>query len=227
MEPITLITDAKAPVLSAVQFKGVVGADGTFEGFPTREDPSRNPIETAVLVPTANGGTPAFPGDWIVSDVSGKLSVVSNSHFTAHYKAPASSKPFVPVPQLTPQQIAARRDAPLTPPVPAVPHVPLTPQQIAAGVVPAPALTPQQIAAQQAAAPALTPQQIAAQQAAPKPPVPPVPPVPGLTPQQIAAQQASAQQAEAAKQAADVAAAKQAADVAAAQKAEAAKNVMK
>jgi hypothetical protein len=202
MDPITHVTDAKAPVLSAVQFKGIVDADGMFEGFPTREDPSRNPIEIAVLVPTANGGTPAFPGDWIVSGVDGKLSVVSNSYFATHYKSSASSKPFVPAPQLTPQQIAARRDAPLAPPVPAVP---LTPQQIAAGVVPVP----------------LTSQQIVAQQAVPKPVVPPVPLVPlapVLTPQQIAAQQAAAQQAVAAKQAADVAAA---------QKAEAAKNVMK
>lgn len=100
--------------VAAVQFKGKVDADGMFEGFPTREDPSRQPIQLAVLVPTANGGTPAFPGDWIVNDASDQLSVVSESYFATHYKllAPSESvSPSKPVWRLTPQQIAGRQAA--------------------------------------------------------------------------------------------------------------------
>jgi hypothetical protein len=184
MEKFVTVTKSSPQDIAAVQFKGKPdnATDGTFAGFPTREDPSRNPTEIAVLVPTVHGGTPAFPGDWIVSDADGKLSVVSDSHFGTHYKSSAPSKPFVPAPQLTSEQLAARQAgaSPVPPLVPAVPT-----------------LTPQQLAAQQAAgvvsAPALTPQQIAAQHAVPPvPQVPSVPPAPQLTPQQLAAQKAEA-----------------------------------
>jgi hypothetical protein len=120
VDPITPVVNTnKASSLSAIQFKGEVEKDGTFAGFPTREDPSRHPIEIAVLVPTANGGTPAFPGDWIVS-TDGNLSVVSGSIFASHYRLSASSKPDPSLPsappvrpawRLTPQQIAGQKAA--------------------------------------------------------------------------------------------------------------------
>jgi hypothetical protein len=97
MEQFVAIVEKPQRPLSAVQFKGKPDndKDNTFAGFPTREDPSRHPAQIAVLVPTSGGGTPAFPGDWIVSDADGKLSVVPDAYFVTHYKSTEATPPAV------------------------------------------------------------------------------------------------------------------------------------
>lgn len=82
---------------------------GTFVGFPVREEPYRNvpqatlpaPVHAtihlapdtvpAVLVPTPTGGSPAFPGDWIVQDSDGIYSVWSDEKFRAEFDVPVSA----------------------------------------------------------------------------------------------------------------------------------------
>ena len=51
--------------------------------------PAHPLIELAVLVPTAAGGVPAFPGDWIVQGAEG-YSVWSDQKFRAEFDVPAS-----------------------------------------------------------------------------------------------------------------------------------------
>jgi hypothetical protein len=73
--------------VTAVQYLGKPDADGTFAGRPTRHDPFRNQI--AVLVPSAtlDQAVAAFPGDWIISDSKGNLSVLGNEEFARQYQS--------------------------------------------------------------------------------------------------------------------------------------------
>jgi len=82
--------------VTAIQYLGKPDSHNTFAGHPTREDPLHH--QTLVLVQTAQGGQPAFAGDWIVQDSKGNSSVMKDAEFYAKYAvdAPvAASKPLL------------------------------------------------------------------------------------------------------------------------------------
>lgn len=114
----------------------------TFAGWPMRYDPNRH--LTAVLVPTSDGGVAAFPGDWIVEDGTGWLSVLSNANFAAKHEGVVSGvivpQPVLPVPYptLAPQIPVLR---PLVPQPISVP-APVPVQTVNAVPVPVPVPTP-------------------------------------------------------------------------------------
>jgi hypothetical protein len=82
--------------VAAVQYLGKPDAHNSFAGYPTREDPLHH--QTVVLVQTAQGGRPAFAGDWIVTDSEGKSSVVKDADFRTKFvvDAPVASVPVAP-----------------------------------------------------------------------------------------------------------------------------------
>ena len=94
----------------ADQFLGQSVPDSTFDSLPLREDPSRG--QNAVLVVTAAGGQPAFPGDWVVRDGKGSYSVLSDADFQAQYQPePVENLETAPVspvqPIISPETLAA------------------------------------------------------------------------------------------------------------------------
>ena len=140
----------------------------TFAGWPMRYDPSRHLV--AVLVQTSAGGVPVFPGDWIVEDGAGKVSVFNHADFAAKHEGVVSG---VVVPYLE----SVRQ------PVPLVPYSTLTQQQLQS-------LTPAQ--AQALAQAQLVPPSVVVPapvvRVAPVVPVPTPTPVPVPTPAQAQAQ---------------------------------------
>jgi hypothetical protein len=114
--------------VAAVQYLGKPDAHNSFAGYPTREDPLHH--QTVVLVQTAQGGRPAFAGDWIVTDSEGKSSVVKDADFRNKFVVDAPVAPSVVVP-VSP---VVAVPAPPVAPVPVAP-VPVAPVPVAPSVV--------------------------------------------------------------------------------------------
>jgi hypothetical protein len=124
--------------VAAVQYLGKPDAHNSFAGYPTREDPLHH--QTVVLVQTAQGGRPAFAGDWIVTDSEGKSSVVKDADFRNKFVVDAPVAPSVvvpvspvvavPAPPVAPVPVAPSVVVPVSPVV-AVPAPPVAPVPVA------------------------------------------------------------------------------------------------